>query len=579
MLDDLKFDESTRTWSWNVTFLCGVCPNLLSAYGLDKNTCTKSPAAQRMSDRMASEFDSFVTNDPPLYTAPIPILPRTDSSIRFGWAPWCNSPLGQVSKAKPLVGGNVDSVPIDPSRSDPIRIIINMTHPPKDGGITTIGGELVTSINAASEIHPPTDCILTQREWKHIGEPKPTPCQAACNGAKVHSLAMLGGHTSYQFGFDGWKMFHQFHWATRVLGKMGALVPLTKLVLTEMRKLGSSIALVMAMGAAPASAECQAALAEILCEIYRVFDELEDACRADTHPRMLAALDDRARNLPHDDFGRPDRSACFLVYTDDPLQDIAGPPSRVERVLYADYLVLGPNGVSMRLADESKWLLACHSLWCGVNFSPPLGILWFNKTKRLKAILSISRALDGHETEEAFQKTIAFLEYIVSICHWHVYMVRPLWRAVSPPRSVSPLTKVSLNSEERNKIKKLRLWITETPGTSLLRVVDKTTTPSLGGTEWAFQTDARLVPLQTCGLGGANHNVLWQFDIPADWLDQCTIPLAEFFAHVGGAAIQHVITPDAKCIVSEIDASASPHALAAHADSTRLRVAHDCSEE
>ena len=88
VLDDLKFDESTRTWSWKVTFLCGVCPNLISAYGLDKNTCTKPPAAQRMPDRMASEFDSFVTNDPPLYTVPIPILPRSDSSIRFGWAPY-----------------------------------------------------------------------------------------------------------------------------------------------------------------------------------------------------------------------------------------------------------------------------------------------------------------------------------------------------------------------------------------------------------------------------------------------------------------------------------------------------------
>jgi hypothetical protein len=54
-----------------------------------------------------------------------------------------------------------------------------------------------------------------------------------------------------------------------------------------------------------------------------------------------------------------------------------------------------------------------------------------------------------------------------------------------------------------------------------------------------------------------------------------TIPLAEFFAHVGGAAIQGVITPDATRPVPEIDASASPHALTSHADATRLRVAHE----
>ena len=575
LLDDLKYDADSKEWTWKVSFLCGVCPNLLSAYGLEKNTSTKAPAAQEMSDRMAKEFDAFVNNVPQLYTKPIPVRPRTNKAVRFGWMPWCNSPLGQVSKVKPLDGGKVDSKPIATSGDEPIRIIINMTHPAPESGLTTIGGAPVISINSASEIHPPAGCGVPQFEWKHIGEPKPTPMHAACNGAKVHSLARLGNHTSFQFGFDGWKMFHQFHWATRVLGKMGALVPLAKLMPDHTRKLGTAIALVMAMGASPASGECQAALNEIMNEIYRTFDELEAACRHLEHPALLDALRDRARDLPHDDFGRPDRCACFLVYSDDPLQDIAGPPARVERVMFANYSVLGPNGISMRLADESKWLLACHSLWCGVNFAPPLGILWFNKSKRLKAITSINHMLGNAETVENTVKTLSFLEYIVSICHWHVYLIRPLWKCCNPPRASTPAAFVTLNSEERGKLKVLRKRITETPGTSLLRVVDMQAAPSVGGTEWAFQSDARIIPLKTCGLGGANHNVLWQFDIPAQWLDQCTIPLAEFFAHVGGAAIQHEITPDATRIVSEIDASASPHALTSHADSTRLRVAHE----
>jgi len=326
LLDDLKFNDATGEWSWVVTFLCGVCPNLLSAYGLEKNSSTKSAAAQSMSDRMAREFDTFVNNEPQLYTSPIPVQAHSGACTRFGWLPWCNSPLGQVSKVKPHEGGKINSRPRDAAADDPIRIIVNMTHPHEESGATTIGGDVVISLNVASQIHPPPDCSVPQFQWKHIGEPKPTPLHAACNGAKVHSLARLGNHTSFQFGFDGWKMFHQFHWATRMLGKMGAIVPLSERMPGAMRRLGTSIALVMAMGAAPASGECQAALNEIMCEIYRTVDKLEAPHREDEHPLLLAALRDRARDLPHDDFGRPDRCCCFVVYSDDPLQEIAGPP-------------------------------------------------------------------------------------------------------------------------------------------------------------------------------------------------------------------------------------------------------------
>jgi hypothetical protein len=152
----------------------------------------------------------------------------------------------------------------------------------------------------------------------------------------------------------------------------------------------------------------------------------------------------------------------------------------------------------MRLADESKWLLACHSLWCGVNFSPRLGILWFNKSNRLTALTSINRMLENSESVDNTIKTLSILEYIVSICHWHVYLVRPLWKCCNPPaRATTPTTLVTLNSEERGKLKILRKRITETPGTSLLRVVDMTAAPTSGGTEWAFQTDARIIPLKT----------------------------------------------------------------------------------
>eukprot|EP00966_Prymnesium_polylepis_P333296 7388768-Prymnesium_polylepis.1 len=57
-------------------------------------------------------------------------------------------------------------------------------------------------------------------------------------------------------------MFHQFFYACGQLTKTGALVPLQRKVaeLTADRKLGFSLALVMAMGAGPASRYCQRAM-------------------------------------------------------------------------------------------------------------------------------------------------------------------------------------------------------------------------------------------------------------------------------------------------------------------------------
>jgi hypothetical protein len=131
----------------------------------------------------------------------------------------------------------------------------------------------------------------------------------------------------------------------------------------------------------------------------------------------------------------------------------------------------------MLLADESKWMLSTHLSWLGVHTSPMLGIAWFSMEKRLKAINSINDILAGSANEEIALKTISFLQYVVSVCHWHSYLVRPLWEMVSPPRSKNTSSLVTTTSEERGKLKHLRTRITNTPGTSLLRILDKRAPP------------------------------------------------------------------------------------------------------
>ena len=157
MLDDLHWDAESSLWVWRPLVLNGVCANLLSAYGLEKNGPTSSPESQNVSDRVATELASFIANDPPLYSAPTIVgSGMIGSRLRFQTAPWCNYPIGQVpKKGAPTPLG------------EPIRIIINMSNPPTDSNAKTLSGEVVLSLNVRSAIHPPKDSGFLQPDWKH----------------------------------------------------------------------------------------------------------------------------------------------------------------------------------------------------------------------------------------------------------------------------------------------------------------------------------------------------------------------------------------------------------------------------
>ena len=88
MLDDLHWDAESSVWVWRPLVLNGVCANLLSAYGLEKNGPTSSPESQNVSDRVATELASFIANDPPLYSPPTIVgLGVIGSRLRFQTAP------------------------------------------------------------------------------------------------------------------------------------------------------------------------------------------------------------------------------------------------------------------------------------------------------------------------------------------------------------------------------------------------------------------------------------------------------------------------------------------------------------
>ena len=573
LLDDLRYDAVNDNYYWDTQFVMGMVPNMLSAYGCSPETGidTSTAEAQETSDKIAKELKTFIEHDPPLYSKPIPLLSDPPAfHCRFGTVPFINDPLGQV-----------------PKKGSEIRVVINMCNP-EEGG-TTMAGDTVVSKNQRAELHPtqeyknrsPASCL----PWKHTGEPKPSCATAARGSSTVTALANTGGHATYTVGIDGWKMFHQFDWCLRMLTKTGALVPLTVKTAEGLKALGLSNTFVAAMGASPMSQDCQRALNELAYDFYMKFDALDAPFLKQENKELQACMLERAA-YEHNAFGTHSRLAFCVVYTDDPKIDVAGPPPRLERALFAIYNSFGDGGACMVLADHLKWLLGSHGLWCGVYSSPMLGIQWFDRSKRIKAIDAIGLCLTpvrcpdsvvrSSITEGDFKKLVSFLEYVVTIANLHPYMVRPLWRSISPPRARGNAELTHLISEERGKLRVLRKTITNVPGAPLHSFsLSKPTSYAQGDdVEWLSQTDARLeFPL--CGLGGCVYNKLWKCRIPPAWLDVVTIPLAEFFAHIGGKAISHQVAPDANRYVDEIDAIATPTALVTIATATTLRIAHE----
>ena len=539
-------------------FLMGLSGNLISAYGLEKMGNTASAASQAASDSIAREVHAFAHGAPQLYE-----LPRAAGetcvggpNARWTTCPWCNDPCGGAEKS-----------------DGSTRVVTSMSNPP-DGG-TTIGGDEVISKNVRCQLHAPEG--KDPRTWKHPKLEQPSVGDRATNDIILASLADKLGVPIGKIAIDGWKMFHQWFYETSQLAKTGALVPLLERLEPHKRRLGVTHALVMAMGAGPASNDCQRMMNDLTRAFYLAFDELEAPHRADEPALATEFL--AARAGLHDDFGCMARLAVCLVFTDDGEITVLGPAARIERANYAIYRSFGDGGAGMILADELKWVLSSHSLWCGLHAAPSLGVMWFSRKKRIKCISGVTAALAGKMTEEQYRSLISFISYLNSVLHEHGYLITPLWAPINSPRSNGDAALVELKSEERGKLKIWRKRMSTCPGTTLMRHYrSKTPPPNVSPVEWLSATDARLDWVDgvwTCGIGGAFYGLLWNITLDDSWRTIATIPLAEFLGMVGGLYITHREVPEAARIVAEVDAAATPHALIDQSDAVRLRVAHE----
>lgn len=284
----------------------------------------------------------------------------------------------------------------------------------------------------------------------------------------------------------------------------------------------------------------------------------------------------RARRGMQDDFGPMDTLSTAVVYTDDSDITVLGPAERVERANFAVYCSFGEGGAGMILADAMKWLISSHSLSCGVRTAPTLGILWFDESKRVKAIARIQLTLVGKLDADQYRSLVSYIAYVNSIIHEHPYMVSTLWQPITKERLAEAEGQVRLTSEERGKLKYWRKRMTTCPGTTLARHLKQRRPPTQAQTvQWISVSDAMLgwsgEGTWECGLGGAIHGLLWSIQLEAaEWQHLCTTPLAEYMAHGIGLILLDELAPEAADIVLEVDAVAAVSVDEDRADSARI---------
>ena len=164
-----------------------------------------------------------------------------------------------------------------------------------------------------------------------LRELKSTISDAALNTCVLGHVCMLAGYPIFELAFDFEKWFHQFFYAHGEAWLMGGLVPTRTGPEGALRgELLAILNYVMAMGWRFASGIAQRAANLIVAEALRRFDILEEGFRAEEHPAARRWLEQRF-GLAHDCYGRQDRLADMLMFTDDPRIIVAGSIPAIER--------------------------------------------------------------------------------------------------------------------------------------------------------------------------------------------------------------------------------------------------------
>ena len=574
---------------------------------------------------VATELDKFASYDDTGWLMRAPKADRRRGVLPTATLPSCTSPIGAVPKKD---GGTriitdmtfpygrlslreVSAAPLPPEhRWDGVSPYRPTDSRPYESSTTLGGGGSVAlPPNVASgPSKPPTNERYTPNgphPWPREG--KCTVAEQAHNDVILSVPCQLAGLPQYNLAWDFWKCFHQKHYRPYEVIATAAHVPHLDghgEVSDHLRGITNGR---MAMGGLFASGLCQRDGNAIYFKTMQRFDARQRARRLiePESPAVAGWLAAR-EGLPHDDYGSQARLAAGGFYSDDPKITVVGPPSRVLDLALSFYEVVGPDGLGFKLADHTKWQVACWASWQGVRMSGMLGVLWLPPDKALRANEELQEYGAGRMVGAAFVKMMGYLNYLAEVLVVHANLNRLLWQSYDslklrcPPSDLG-VTVVRPGSAQRRAVDTWRRIIMRTPGTTLLRIVRRAPPPQDNATVWAIASDACMdfitvdgVKVAGClhggvdrkgqpmhdppGMGGVLYGRLWQYAFSAAEIEVVTIPVAEFMAAVVGLMVYDSVgaLEYAERICLEVDAEATPRtALQGKAHRPGLLIAHD----
>ena len=574
---------------------------------------------------VAAELDKFSSYDGSGWLLMAPQVDRQRGLLSTATLPSCASPIGAVPKKDG--GTRVVTDMTYPYGKLALRTLKNSPLPPDhlwDGtspyrpaaprpleSAITLGGGGATALppNVASGPSKPP-----KGESYVPGGPHPWPREGKCtvaeqveNDAILWVPCQLAGLPQYHLMWDFWKCFHQSHYHAFEVIATAALVPHLDGEGKVADHLRGQTNARMAMGGLFASGICQRNGNGIYCKVMRRFDARQRARRlVEPESPAVAAWLAAREALPHDDYGTQARLAAGGFYSDDPKISVVGPPSRALDLALSFYEVVGPQGLAFKLAEHTKWLVACWASWQGVRMSAMLGLLWLPPDKALRANEDLREYGAGRMVGADFVKMMGYLNYLSEVLVVHANLNRLLWQSYDEQKLAGHAPDIGVTAilpgpPQRRAVASWRKIIMCTPGTTLLRVVRRAPPPTDNVTVWSLASDACMdvvtvagVKVAGClqggvdyqgkpmhdppGMGGVLYGRLWQLAFTAAEIEVVTIPVAEFMAAVVGLIVyDHVGALDfAGRVCLEVDAEATPRtALQGEAHRPGLLIAHD----
>ena len=574
---------------------------------------------------VAAELGKFASYDETGWLMKAPKADRGRGVLPIATLPSCTSPIGAVPKKD---GGTriITDMGFPYGRLS-LREVNAASLPPEhrwDGtspyrptdarpyeSSTTLGGggSVALPPNVASgPSKPPKSERYTPNgphPWPREG--KCTVAEQAENDVILSVPCQLAGLPQYNLAWDFWKCFHQKHYRPYEVIATAAHVPhldASGEVADHLRGVTNGR---MAMGGLFASGLCQRDGNAIYFKTMQRFDARQRARRlAEPESPAVASWLAARESLPHDDYGSQARLAAGGFYSDDPKITVVGPPSRVLDLALSFYEVVGPDGLAFKLADHTKWQIACWASWQGVRMSGMLGVLWLPPDKALRASEDLREYGAGRMVGATFVKMMGYLNYLAEVLVVHAHLNRQLWQSYDAlkldcPHSDIGVTVVRPGNAQRRAVDTWRRIVMQTPGTTLLRVVRRALPPQDNATVWAIASDACMdfvtvngVKVAGClhggvdrrgqpmhdppGMGGVLYGRLWQYAFTAAEIEVVTIPVAEFMAAVVGLMVYDSVgtLEYAERICLEVDAEATPRtALQGKAHRPGLLIAHD----